>query len=94
MIITVTLELQTKDGDEDLTTVTRMRLAKEAISQLLLQIKEKLNTSDWELHLIAQSQSSRCMRLAMGDEDWEGTDLAKAKREVSKKSNMGSKVRP
>jgi hypothetical protein len=44
--------------------------------------------------LIVQGQSSRCMRIAMGDEDWAGNDLAKAKREAARAATIGSKVKP
>jgi len=89
-----TLEVLPGDEDEYLTSIARMELAKKAISQILYQVKGLLKMNDWDLHLIVQGQSSRCMRIAMGDEDWAGNDLAKAKREAARAATIGSKVKP
>jgi hypothetical protein len=92
--VNTNLEILYKDEDGYLTSVKRFELAGKAISQLLFLLKRVLQIDDWDLHLIVQSQSSRCMRIAMGDEDWQGNDLAKAKREAARTAIIGSKVQP
>lgn len=92
----VRVELVTVEEEDDrfLTLAKRMGLAKVSISQLLWQIKEKLGVDLYTLHLILETESARMARIGRGDEDWEGHDLAKAKREAAKRAATGSKVMP
>ena len=88
------LEVLHDDGDEYLTPAQRMGLAKSAISQLLFQIGEKLRLNPHTLHLILETSSEKMARIGRGDEDWQGNDLAKAKRESARDELVGSKVKP
>ena len=90
----VAFEVLHEDGDEYLTPAQRMSLAKLAISQLLFQIKEELKLSPHTLHLLLETTSEKMARIGRGDEDWQGNDLAKAKREAARDELVGSKVKP
>lgn|GEM_PF-4429117 len=92
----VRTELTVTPGEEDqyLTKGERLGLAKSAISQLLLQIKEKMGVSPYDLHQMLDTLSVWMVRIERNDADWEGNDLAKERREAARKALTGSKVEP
>jgi hypothetical protein len=80
----VKVEFSVRGQDEYLTPSERLELARRLISQLLSTTKNQLGLNAWDMYLIVQSQSSRWMRVSMGDETEEGLDLARAKREAAR----------
>lgn len=94
MKLQLVLDIQREEGDQYLTPVDRMGLAKSAISQLLFLLKGALRIDNWDLHLVMDSEAGRMGKIARGNEDWRGNDLAKAKRDAAKEELTGSKVKP
>ena len=89
-------ELLVIPGEEDqyLEMLDRIRLAKSAISQLLLEINEKLGISPHTLHLLLEDSALRMAKIGRRDEDWDGQDLVSARRKTAKQAIIGSKVKP
>jgi hypothetical protein len=90
----VVLEVQQENDDQYLTKTDKFELARKSISYLLSRLQQEMNLDNWDIHLIVQGQTTRWMRIAMGDEDVLGTDLAKAKREAARGALVGSNVKP